>query len=214
MNNALVPEFAVSDWQASKEFYCNILGFSCDYERPEEGFCYLSLDGAELMIDQIGTGRTFADGHLPRSYPFGRGAERPNSGCLSRRPGPSIDRQGNRALPPPSKNAGIEGVTKRSAIASSWSRIPTDTCYGSMSLWGAAPELHEAASHLGPLKRSSAGPYVAVVRCRPEESAPNPSADQHQNRSKNNREKEIWCPQRDSNSRPTDYKSAALPTEL
>ncbi len=73
MNNALVPEFAVSDWQASKEFYCNILGFSCDYERPEEGFCYLSLDGAELMIDQIGTGRTFADGHLPRSYPFGRG---------------------------------------------------------------------------------------------------------------------------------------------
>lgn len=38
-----------------------------------------------------------------------------------------------------------------------------------MSLWGAAPELHEAASHLGPLKRSSAGPYeslLALVRCR------------------------------------------------
>ncbi len=73
MSNALVPEFAVSDWQASKELYCNILGFSCDYERPEEGFCYLSLDGAELMIDQIGTGRTFEDGHLPQSYPFGKG---------------------------------------------------------------------------------------------------------------------------------------------
>lgn len=73
MSNALVPEFAVSDWQASKEFYCNILGFSCDYERPEEGFCYLSRDGAELMLDQIGAGRTFDDGHLPQSYPFGKG---------------------------------------------------------------------------------------------------------------------------------------------
>jgi catechol 2,3-dioxygenase-like lactoylglutathione lyase family enzyme len=73
MGNALVPELAVSDWQFSKNFYCNILGFSCDYERPEDGFCYLSLDGAELMIDQIGVGRTFDDGHLPRSYPFGKG---------------------------------------------------------------------------------------------------------------------------------------------
>jgi catechol 2,3-dioxygenase-like lactoylglutathione lyase family enzyme len=73
MSNALVPEFAVSDWQASKNFYCNILGFTCEYERPEDGFCYISLDGAELMIDQIGTGRTFDKGHLPRSYPFGKG---------------------------------------------------------------------------------------------------------------------------------------------
>ena len=73
MSNALVPEFAVSDWQASKNFYCNILGFSCEYERAEEGFCYLSLGGAELMIDQIGAGRTFDDGHLPGSYPFGKG---------------------------------------------------------------------------------------------------------------------------------------------
>jgi catechol 2,3-dioxygenase-like lactoylglutathione lyase family enzyme len=73
MTNALVPEFAVSDWQVSKNFYCTILGFSCDYERPEDGFCYLSLEGAELMIDQIGAGRTFDDGHLPRGYPFGKG---------------------------------------------------------------------------------------------------------------------------------------------
>ena len=73
MSNALVPEFAVSDWRRSKFFYCNILGFECTYERPEEGFSYLRLGDAELMIDQIGEGRTFGDGHLPESYPFGKG---------------------------------------------------------------------------------------------------------------------------------------------
>lgn len=67
MSNALVPEFAVSDWQKSKAFYCGILGFDCLYERPEEGFCYLRLGQAELMIDQIGQGRSFDGGHLPDS---------------------------------------------------------------------------------------------------------------------------------------------------
>ena len=73
MSNALVPEFAVSDWQKSKSFYCGVLGFDCVYERAEEGFCYLRLGEAELMIDQIGQGRTFDAGHLPARYPFGKG---------------------------------------------------------------------------------------------------------------------------------------------
>ncbi|MCJ8334668.1 MAG: VOC family protein [Epibacterium sp.] len=73
LSNALVPEFAVSDWQKSKRFYCDILGFECMYERAEEGFCYLRLGEAELMIDQIGEGRTFDNGHLPTKYPFGKG---------------------------------------------------------------------------------------------------------------------------------------------
>jgi catechol 2,3-dioxygenase-like lactoylglutathione lyase family enzyme len=73
LGQVLVPEFAVSDWHASRRFYCEILGFECVYERPEEGFCYLNLGGAELMIDQIGEGRTFENGHLPQSYPFGKG---------------------------------------------------------------------------------------------------------------------------------------------
>jgi catechol 2,3-dioxygenase-like lactoylglutathione lyase family enzyme len=73
MSNALVPEFAVSNWRKSKFFYCEVLGFKCSYERPEEGFCYLRLGDAELMIDQIGEGRTFDDGHLPDRYPFGKG---------------------------------------------------------------------------------------------------------------------------------------------
>ncbi len=73
MTNALVPEFAVSDWRASRDFYCRILGFAAVYERPEEGFSYLALGGAELMLDEIGLGRTFDDGHRPQSHPFGRG---------------------------------------------------------------------------------------------------------------------------------------------
>ncbi|WP_127903114.1 bleomycin resistance protein [Solirhodobacter olei] len=73
MSNALVPELAVSDWQTSRRFYCQTIGFSCLYERPEEGFSYLALDAAELMIDQIDLGRTFDDGHAPEGRPFGRG---------------------------------------------------------------------------------------------------------------------------------------------
>lgn len=73
MPNALVPEFAVSDWIRSKEFYCTVLGFDCLYQRSEEGFCYLKLGDAELMIDQIGVGRTFDGGHRPDEYPFGKG---------------------------------------------------------------------------------------------------------------------------------------------
>ena len=73
MPNALVPEFAVSDFEISRAFYCDLLGFTCSYMRPEDGFAYLVLGEAELMIDQIGEGRTFDDGHLPTQYPFGRG---------------------------------------------------------------------------------------------------------------------------------------------
>ncbi|GAA3854869.1 VOC family protein [Celeribacter arenosi] len=73
MRPALIPEFAVTDWRASRAFYCDLIGFSVDYERPEDGFSMLQLGSARLMIDQIGVGRTFGDGHLPDAYPFGRG---------------------------------------------------------------------------------------------------------------------------------------------
>lgn len=73
MTNALVPELAVSDWAVSRRFYCEVLGFAAVYDRAEEGFSYLRLGGAELMIDQIGQGRNFDGGHLPRARPFGRG---------------------------------------------------------------------------------------------------------------------------------------------
>ncbi|MFY0679445.1 MAG: VOC family protein [Thalassovita sp.] len=71
--NALVPEMAVKDYAASRAFYLDLLGFSLCYERPEEGFGYFTLGTAELMLDEIGLGRTFDDGHIPTSYPAGRG---------------------------------------------------------------------------------------------------------------------------------------------
>lgn len=68
---ALVPEFAVRDWSRSLAFYRDVLGFEVRYLRPEEGFAYLALGGAELMLDQIGLGRDF--GTPGPAEPLGRG---------------------------------------------------------------------------------------------------------------------------------------------
>ena len=67
----LVPELAVTDYEASKRFWCELVGFSLRYERPEEGFGYLVLGSAHLMLDQINQGRTWATGTL--EAPLGRG---------------------------------------------------------------------------------------------------------------------------------------------
>lgn len=72
--NALVPELSVRDCRCSLAFYCAVLGFEVAYERPEEGFAYLRLGDAQLMIDQIGIGRDFgAPGGAPLTAPLGRG---------------------------------------------------------------------------------------------------------------------------------------------
>lgn len=71
--NALVPELAVSDWQTSRTFYLDLIGFDVTYERPEEGFSYLTLGDAQLMIDQIGIGQTLEIAEAPIQRPFGRG---------------------------------------------------------------------------------------------------------------------------------------------
>ncbi|MEQ1403418.1 VOC family protein [Neorhizobium sp. Rsf11] len=72
-SNALIPELSVSDWRKSRDFYCDLIGFSVVYDRPEEGFAFLALDEAQLMIDQIGIGRDFDIAGAPREYPYGRG---------------------------------------------------------------------------------------------------------------------------------------------
>ena len=48
----IVPEFVVSDLRASLDFWCRLIGFRVAYDRPEEGFAYLDLDGAQVMLEQ------------------------------------------------------------------------------------------------------------------------------------------------------------------
>ena len=71
-NPRIVPELYCSDFSRSRRFYTEALGFAVRFERHEERFAYLDLDGAELMIEQtIDPARTFVAGEL--AYPFGRG---------------------------------------------------------------------------------------------------------------------------------------------
>ena len=69
--NALIPELAVTDIAVSLDFYVGLLGFRVEYDRPEEGFAFLSLGSAQLMLDMIGAGRTFET--APLEQPLGRG---------------------------------------------------------------------------------------------------------------------------------------------
>ena len=65
----LVPEFSVSDFDRSLDFYVNLVGFEVLYARPESAFAYLSRDGTELMIER--TSGTWSTG--PLEQPYGRG---------------------------------------------------------------------------------------------------------------------------------------------
>lgn len=49
--NSLIPELTVSDIEKTKEFYINVLSFRIEYERPEDKFVFLSLEGNQLMFE-------------------------------------------------------------------------------------------------------------------------------------------------------------------
>ena len=66
--NAVIPEFVVSDLEQSRSFYCDLLGFRIEYERPEENFLFLSLEECQLMLEE-GTPEELAN----LTYPFGKG---------------------------------------------------------------------------------------------------------------------------------------------
>ena len=51
----LVPEFVVTDLEASLRFWRDLIGFSVAYDRPEAGFAYLNLAGAQVMLEQRST---------------------------------------------------------------------------------------------------------------------------------------------------------------
>ncbi len=51
--NKLVPELMVTDLNASLEFWVSWVGFNVAYQRLDEGFAYLDLNGAQVMLEQI-----------------------------------------------------------------------------------------------------------------------------------------------------------------
>ncbi|MCT4507534.1 MAG: VOC family protein [Tepidibacter sp.] len=67
--NKLIPELSVLDIDKSLNFYLNILLFKLEYERKEDKFAMISLNGSQIMIEQING--YWETGEL--SYPFGRG---------------------------------------------------------------------------------------------------------------------------------------------
>ncbi len=67
--NKLIPELSVSDLEASKRFYVDVLGFKIEYERKEDKFTFLSRGEIQIMLEEI-------NGHWsvgPLERPFGRG---------------------------------------------------------------------------------------------------------------------------------------------
>ncbi len=68
----LVPELVVADLAASQAFWCDLIGFQVAFARPEDGFLYLDLDGAQVMLEQFEEGADhWLTGAL--SPPYGRG---------------------------------------------------------------------------------------------------------------------------------------------
>lgn len=50
--NKLVPELIVKDLHKSYQFWVELLGFTVMYQRKEEQFIYLDLDGVQFMLEQ------------------------------------------------------------------------------------------------------------------------------------------------------------------
>lgn len=72
MTLRVVPELYCLDINVSKSFFINVLGFEVKYERPDEEFAYLTLDGIDVMLEGIaGKSRKWFSGEL--EFPLGRG---------------------------------------------------------------------------------------------------------------------------------------------
>lgn len=67
--NKLIPELSVSDFDKSREFYTEILGFKIVYAREEDKFAFLGFEGSQIMIEQMNG--NWNTGRL--EHPFGRG---------------------------------------------------------------------------------------------------------------------------------------------
>jgi len=84
MMGKIVPELLCSDLSLTKSFYQGALGFRVVYERVEEAFVYFSLEGADLMFEQVnGPGRRWITGLLEKPYGRGMNLQIENSDVLA-----------------------------------------------------------------------------------------------------------------------------------
>jgi len=67
--NNLIPELSVSNFKKSLNFYTKIIGFKTEYKRVEAKFAMISLQGSQIMIEEINN--RWSTGKL--EPPFGRG---------------------------------------------------------------------------------------------------------------------------------------------
>lgn len=67
---ALVPELAVQSLERALAFYCGLCEFHQRFSRPEDGFAYLELGQAQIMLEEI-VAETWRTGAL--DHPLGRG---------------------------------------------------------------------------------------------------------------------------------------------
>ncbi|MBP9838730.1 MAG: VOC family protein [Proteobacteria bacterium] len=68
----LIPELDVSSLDVSIKFYLEIIGCKILYERPEEQFVMLDIEGSQIMLESAeGLGRRFCKTKL--EHPYGRG---------------------------------------------------------------------------------------------------------------------------------------------
>lgn len=68
--NRLIPELTVMDIERTKKFYIDFLGFKLEYERPEDKFIFVSLEGSQFMFEEFhDTGWNVNE----LDYPLGRG---------------------------------------------------------------------------------------------------------------------------------------------
>ncbi len=67
----LIPEFKVTDFEKSLDFYTRLAEFKVHYDRPEEKFAMLERDGAMLMIELLESKDRWTVGE--RKYPLGQG---------------------------------------------------------------------------------------------------------------------------------------------
>ena len=68
--NTLIPELSVTDLEKSLKFYVEILGFVVEYRRDEDRFALISLEGAQLILEE-GAENPWDEEDMV--YPFGRG---------------------------------------------------------------------------------------------------------------------------------------------